>query len=439
MFASWITVSFRNGSAWTTKGATSTVTTGSATWQQSFLNRKGLLHEIEEAFVPLQTLFDYLHQLDETRRVHESADVGGGLSGEMGNEYKKLTIFDVCCGKGYFTMLAAFILAKHENLLDHIESLVMLDKQSDIIWDHVAEANELFKMKMFHPSSDTPPLPLSVRTDCLKIEAWAGVNIFDESFTKILASRSGNSNIALIGIHLCRRLSSRFVELKNCFHPSIAISILAPCCVPIVGAISIRRRPLARARECDAHDQKKKIVNTGILFLGQKEEGGCWNCGNAAHTRETCTASKEVIKAHKKLCKAQKKRRIDGLEDETTDVGDKCLSVCQIDAREVMAAPNPYCAWVDFLFDSGVFGVTSNKKEDGQGGMRGLRRRFEVKFEEMAKAEAKVNENENENENEEESSTIEGGGGGHSIVEYKTDAISGNTIATRKTTWLIWN
>jgi hypothetical protein len=88
---------------------------GQSEWQ-SLLNKRSLLHEVEESIVALQFLVDWL---DERC---------------MKNDNTAVILVDVCCGKGILSMLASYLF--RGKTLTHVSSIIMLDKQQDINWNH---------------------------------------------------------------------------------------------------------------------------------------------------------------------------------------------------------------------------------------------------------------------------------------------------------------
>eukprot|EP00957_Ditylum_brightwellii_P033898 2568479-Ditylum_brightwellii.AAC.1 len=94
------------------------------------LNKSTLLDEIEESIVMLTLLIEW-------------------LDGE--GEEEPLTIVDVCCGKGVFSLLASYIFSTNTEYFDNnrnrgvgvtkVRSIVLLDK-ADICWGHIDAANK---------------------------------------------------------------------------------------------------------------------------------------------------------------------------------------------------------------------------------------------------------------------------------------------------------
>ncbi|KAL9181527.1 hypothetical protein ACHAXT_010332 [Thalassiosira profunda] len=83
----------------------------------SLLNKRSLLHEVEESIVALHFLAEWL----------ESRTSG-----------TPVTLVDVCCGKGILSMLASYLFAGETS---DVSGIIMLDKQNDINWNHIQSAN----------------------------------------------------------------------------------------------------------------------------------------------------------------------------------------------------------------------------------------------------------------------------------------------------------
>lgn len=229
---------------------------GQGKWN-SFLNRKSFLHEVEEAIVPLYQILKFC----ESRTLH-------------------LTVIDLCCGKGFFSMLLLYLLEKYPHAKRVIRGLIMVEKQKDIRWDHIEAAN-------FYVQNNY--------CDSIVIDVWSGKNIHDYVFEKDIIhfksiyTKYNNSSIVLIGIHLCKRLSSRFVELVNLAGPStIAQAILAPCCVPqFTGTIKIPKHQQADSSTLITNNIQ--ITNPKYFHMKPKQKWfACWTCGLTGHNKEGC-------------------------------------------------------------------------------------------------------------------------------------------------------
>eukprot|EP00984_Skeletonema_dohrnii_P031787 scaffold24773_cov131-Skeletonema_dohrnii-CCMP3373.AAC.3 len=157
---------------------------------QSLLNKKSLLHEIEESIVALQTLHDWL----EKRSNNESP----------------VTLVDVCCGKGITSMLTSYVFKTSS-----VSDIIMLDKQ-DINWNHISASNDKIQ---------------SQGEDRSFIETWQ-CNLHE--IDSVVERLENKQQLALIGIHLCKQLSPACASVVNALGPEKAPFLcLAPCCLPL--------------------------------------------------------------------------------------------------------------------------------------------------------------------------------------------------------------
>lgn len=165
---------------------------GKAGWQ-TLLNKKSLLHEVEESIISLQILNDWLEKRSDNNPV---------------------TLVDVCCGKGITSMLASYIFCN--KTATDVSDVIMLDKQ-DINWSHITASNE----KVVREGANRP-----------LIETWCcNLHEIDRNVERLEAKPK---QLAFIGIHLCKQLSPACVSVVNALGPEKAPFLcLAPCCLPL--------------------------------------------------------------------------------------------------------------------------------------------------------------------------------------------------------------
>ena len=166
---------------------------GQSGWH-TLLNKKSLLHEVEESIVTLHFLLNWLERRCEQTPV---------------------TLVDVCCGKGILSMLASYLF--RDMVSTHVTGIIMLDKQRDINWNHILASNE-------NSQDECRPM----------IQTWGGCNLHDiDQITERLEGRYGP--VALVGVHLCNLLSPACVGIANSLGPEkCPFLCLAPCCLPRV-------------------------------------------------------------------------------------------------------------------------------------------------------------------------------------------------------------
>lgn len=160
---------------------------------QSLLNKKSLLHEVEESIVALQTLHDWLEK--------------------RSNNTSPVTLVDVCCGKGILSMLTSYVFCNNTST---VSDIIMLDKQ-DINWNHISASNDGIQGR----GEDRP-----------FIETWqCNLHEIDNVVERL---EDKQQQLALIGIHLCKQLSPACASIVNALGPQKAPFLcLAPCCLPL--------------------------------------------------------------------------------------------------------------------------------------------------------------------------------------------------------------
>lgn len=293
---------------------------GQTGWN-TLLNKKSLLHEVEESIVALRFLDDWL----ERRRQDGNAP--------------PVTLVDVCCGKGILSMLASYIF--REKTLTHVSSIIMLDKQKDINWNHIVASNK---------SADADGRP--------SIKTWGGCNLHEiDQIVEKLQGRDdfASGPLALVGIHLCKQLSPACAGVVNALTPDTCPFLcLAPCCLPRVvrnylskanngammrdakrlksdkvGAFTVPVRTYESADDRQARieaNQRRSSANKRTfadvpcylcseihaihkcsllpadenerinIFQKAAAQNPCWKCGEIGHFREDCPSTQQASK-----------------------------------------------------------------------------------------------------------------------------------------------
>jgi hypothetical protein len=267
----------------------STRWSGRPEWQ-SFLNRKSFLHEVEEAIVPLRAVIRHFEQ-----QADDAADDAAP---------PLVDVVDLCCGKGFFGMLLSYLAATHPLLRKRIGSIVLVEKNLKVRWEHVHAANADHAAAAADSGSDR-----NVMLAALPIVVWRGANIHEDAFEIRLhhlcnppvPSLANSRRLLLVGIHLCRRLSSRFVELTNSLGSELVTkAVLAPCCLPAIAKsdVTVRqalRRPRAPLTDVEMDAERRAKWD------------GCWRCGGA-HSKSSCTAPAEQARETKRLHKLKEEQ-----------------------------------------------------------------------------------------------------------------------------------
>ena len=172
--------------------------------------------QVEEAIVPLRALIRHFEEQADSIACDDAA-------------LPLVDVADLCCGKGFFGMLLSYIAAWHPLLQGRIGSIVLVEKNLKVRWEHIEAANADVAAADSASNAD-------VIRAVLPIMVWRGANIHDEAFEIQLhhhckpPGQPQARRLLLVGIHLCRRLSSRFVELVNSLGPRLVVkAVLAPC------------------------------------------------------------------------------------------------------------------------------------------------------------------------------------------------------------------
>jgi len=250
---------------------------GEEKWQ-GILNKSTLLHEMEESIVALSLFMNYL---DDAHGYEEISIAPPAMA-----------LVDMCSGKGIFSMLASYVF-RNDN---RVNKIVMIDK-ADIKWEHIEYINKL-------ALQENRPL----------IEAWQGCNLHEiDKVVKRLESLE--TSTAIIGIHLCKRLSPTSIGIVNALGvhrcPFFA---LAPCCLPRVVTQSLHKQRLGKQsimeiRQYESSDERirryevetrrdaamlrnsskrPKTMSDNIALELLPTASYCWKCGRAGHVKANC-------------------------------------------------------------------------------------------------------------------------------------------------------
>lgn len=289
-----------------------------------FADFKGFLHEVEEALLPLSIVIDCCVQ----RSARISAD------------HSSIVVIDLCCGKGMFGILLSALATKRPVIAQHVGGIVMAEKQTNIRWEHIEYANAAAQ----DPTNTEFKVPITV---------WKGINIFSDDLSYAIRSKirqldspSVCGSAVLVGIHLCRRLSSRFIELANSLEARrVCAAVLAPCCLPCFGGPD-SRRPIS-IPSCPTPDSafkspeqlaQKKTSRLDIIFKT------CWKCGVFGHRREECVA--DTLDRKLNINKLWK-------EMESESIASLCSTAQTVlNLADLSGMLNPFAGWCDFLFSA---------------------------------------------------------------------------------------
>lgn len=173
----------------------------------------------------------------------------------------------------------------------------------------------------------------------------------------------------LIGIHLCRRLSSRFIELANSLGPAVvAKAVLAPCCLPGPRS-TVTVRQMARIHRAAVPEEEAAAQR-------KAKWDACWRCGRMEHSKANCTATDEEAKEsrqRKKLAEAASAWRpaTSALAGSSGAAISYVEPVLEFDPSNLLANENPFSTWCDFLMTAFNSAGSGSSESDGSGGSGG--------------------------------------------------------------------
>ena len=301
---------------------------------QSLLNKTRLLQEMEESIVAVHSLVQWMNctitqktDLHKTLKNHDPSnkrpklqkddefthpkkdgiiyddddDGGGGsksllcqlISSEKSSQDEKITVIDLCCGKGIFSMLLSFMITSSGrweilNPLQNIQKIIMIDRAKDINWHHIKKTNEMNIGKV-------------------QIDIWSGINIHEQDemlFQKFLQIKGC---LAIVGIHLCKTLSPKCVSFYNTLGKEKAPFLcLAPCCLPRL-VTTTKQTKFKETKETNSNENNKLDIPIDLFepFSKRKERtshnnrrkrrrddrnGSCYLCSSFDHRAKQCPA-----------------------------------------------------------------------------------------------------------------------------------------------------
>lgn len=282
---------------------------GEARWQ-SLLNKSSLLHEIEESLVSISELLKWVdsvtlsnvnsneNNIATTHQADKNIENNTGLR----RKNKEIIVFDLCCGKGIFSMLLSFLAARPslEHRLDLIKKIFMVDKVTtdQINWDHITECNKVNEDSSDHQPSRTTEIKSSkLAPSAINISCFGGCNIHDDSFYTLLEaeqSKDDGYSLALIGIHTCKTLSTRFAGIHNLLGKDKAPFLcLAPCCLPRTKYKNSHLIPVSLFISKEQRERNKEQVELRKAARIRYSSKICYIC-YASHRVRDCPTLKNL-------------------------------------------------------------------------------------------------------------------------------------------------
>ena len=165
-----------------------------------------------------------------TDEIEEAVTVAHHLLNEIKNHpdvySEPRPLFDICCGKGFTSALIQSLCSEMDILKNKISTIFMFDYEikGDIDFAYLTNLNDEYA------GDGVPELK------------FINGNIHDKGVLRDLGLDHSKRGI-LVGVHLCKRLSARFVELFL-FSKGIDSMILSPCCLPHGGPIKLADKTL---------------------------------------------------------------------------------------------------------------------------------------------------------------------------------------------------
>jgi hypothetical protein len=252
----------------------------------SFLNHTRFQEEVEEALVPIGEVIEYLASARASHTHHTCAEPEQHqVTGDVQHKY---SVFDLCAGKGFVSMLLAWVARFIPLLHANIHEVVMVDKATTIKLHHIDASNAITAAATADTdgdgdgagSSDRLPLPIRcVQTDLH--DTYLLTNLGMQPHTRAI----------IIGIHMCRRLAPRCLQIYSQAASNFDCVVLSPCCVPPPGP-PIHLNGLVH--EYQAGEQTQNYERwVGWLFQATQalEQGTSQTVAPSSSTTTTTTAA----------------------------------------------------------------------------------------------------------------------------------------------------
>lgn len=204
------------------------------------------------------------------------------------------TIVDLCSGFGIFSMLLSELLPK-----DRVDKIWLLDKQFPSDWNKVGSLH----ISIQHFTRKEWRIPLRIR----KVDLKSGREVkqlhkyvFGDATTKVI----------IVGIHLCKSLSVRAIQLYHSCPNAVAL-LLKPCCLPgkrnLYAPIAGKMRPItydfANGYSCrlldlyDEEEQQEHAVPDEETPGDDVEPAGSTCITNGEDVMKECTPPLQALKS----------------------------------------------------------------------------------------------------------------------------------------------
>jgi len=273
-------------------------------WKAVINSPHRLVHELEDAVVPLQEVVDTCFGGSWSSESH---DKDGLTSGDAGSP--PICIVDLCAGKAFIALALLELAACWPNIRKKLGALAIVEKRCPS-YEHVFEIATRIQ------------LPLIVLPD----------NIHDEAFPGRLLSKLPPCLLGFVAVHLCGRLSSRAVELFNLLGNCCQFLFLAPCCMPS-GVPPRKGQTRVAVRQTEATANELRVLTAQELKKARWTEDRhlCWNCGEPGHAKNDCPQPMQGMAKYK----ANRTKH--------------SQKVCEINLLDIGSSHDPFSAWVGSL------------------------------------------------------------------------------------------
>lgn len=266
-------------------------------WKSVVNSPHRLVHELEDAVVPLQEVLDTCFGGSSPPAEDASTNV------------EPICIVDLCAGKAFIALALLGLASRWPHVRSKLGSIAIVEKRCPS-YEHALElAAEV-------------DIPLVVLPD----------NIHDDAFLGRLVCGVPNHTLGLVAVHLCGRLSSRAVEIFNLLGARCKFLFLAPCCMP--SGVPPRRgqtKVVVQLEELPANELKACTAQDLKNARWEQDRHLCWNCGESGHAKADCAAPASSMAKFK----ANRTKHI--------------RSTSVIDLLGVGASSDPFGAWVGGL------------------------------------------------------------------------------------------
>mmetsp|Transcript_26833 Transcript_26833/g.61271 ORF Transcript_26833/g.61271 Transcript_26833/m.61271 type:complete len:369 (+) Transcript_26833:237-1343(+) len=197
-------------------------------WRERFRSNMPLWRRLFKKQQVIKEIVEAVPVIDAVVKLVEGSEL----------EHETFTILDLCCGKGYLSMLLSELLPAEK-----ISKIVLVDKmwcmtnmtpsEKHISWTHIYGS----KMKCEDQSIPNYYESWPIRLETAKVDLKAGreLRTLEQRFLQ------GRGPVILVAIHLCGTLSLKAVELFN-RNSDIKFFCLKPCCLP--GMVHAKRNEI---------------------------------------------------------------------------------------------------------------------------------------------------------------------------------------------------